>query len=100
MRGVPIVAIEWWRKAHPRLGLRVGGCRHIALLIHCENTIPGDSSTSKPCNRRENVVTEEQSLSMLLKGKQLPFSGLREGAVIRYSRHLGHYLTPFSPKKL
>lgn len=57
MRGVPIVPIMRWRKAHPRLGLRIGWCRHITLLAHDENIIPRESSIKESYNRKKKMST-------------------------------------------
>lgn len=43
MGRVPIVSVVRGRDAHSRLGLRIRGCRHIALLAHDENIIPKKS---------------------------------------------------------
>lgn len=43
MGRIPIVSIMRGRKAHPRLGLRIRGCRHISLSAHYENIIPKES---------------------------------------------------------
>lgn len=43
MGRVPIVPIVRGRNAHSRLGLRIGGCRHVTLLAHYENIIPKES---------------------------------------------------------
>jgi hypothetical protein len=43
MGRVPIVSVVRGRDTHSRLGLRIRGCRHIALLAHDENIIPKKS---------------------------------------------------------
>lgn len=43
MGRVPIVPVVRGRNAHSRLGLRIGGCRHVTLLAHYENIIPKES---------------------------------------------------------
>lgn len=58
---IPIVPVVCWREAHPRLGLRVGGCRHITLLTHYENVIPRGTSTKEPCNRRKKSTRGGES---------------------------------------
>lgn len=52
MGRVPIVSVVRGRDTHSRLGLRIRGCRHIALLAHDENIIPKKSYCRITCSAR------------------------------------------------
>lgn len=96
VRGVPVVAVQWWREAHRRLRLRVGGRRHVALVAHGDNTIPGDSSASEPCNRRHN--RRHKDVSVLGKGSSSPFLWLEDGCshqAPETSRTPSHTILPY-----
>lgn len=55
MRLVSIVPIMRCRKAHPRLGLGIGGCCHVTLLTHYENVIPGELQKNPATERKKNM---------------------------------------------
>lgn len=68
MRWVFIVFIIWWRKVYFRLGLRIGGCGYIILLIYYENIILRDGFIKGWfCNRRKKMLIKGLSYLMLLK---------------------------------